>query len=123
MGKSDLSNHVLLSTLWVCGSEFYANSENEGDMMKGSNSLEVVRNMKNMALFTAVFSFLLTIGIVLSNTTEVLGYPTAVIFVFLSLYLSRYSMKQRSLWVANEKRLLKEVQSSASSMRNENATE
>lgn len=77
--------------------------------MDGSNSLEVVRNMKNMALFTAMGSFLFAIGVVLSNTAEVLGVPMAVIFVYAFLYLSGYSMKQRSLWIANEARLLEEL--------------
>lgn len=83
--------------------------------MGGSNSLEVVRNMKNLCLFTSVGSLLLAIGVVLSNTVEVIGYPLAVFFVCISLYLSGYSMKQRSLWKENETRLLEEVQSSEGS--------
>ena len=77
--------------------------------MKGSNSLEVVRNMKNMALFTPIMSLLAAVGVVLSNMEDVLGYPTAFIFVCTFLYLSGYSMKQRGLWTENETRLLEGV--------------
>ena len=83
--------------------------------MGGSNSLEVVRNMKNLCSFTAICSLLLGIGVALSNTAEALGYPLAAFFICISLYLSGYSMKQRGLWEANETRLLEEYQSSASS--------
>lgn len=89
-----------------------------GKLMGGSESLEVVRNMKNLCLFTATASLLGAVSVVLSNTVAVLGYPLTIFFVCVFLYLSRYSMKQRKLWVENETRLLK-VQSSISTTKGE----
>ena len=80
--------------------------------MDGSNSLEVVRNMKNMCLFTATLSPLVAVGVIQSNIVEVLGLPVTLFFVVILLCFSGYSMKQYKLWAENETRLLEEVQSS-----------
>ena len=75
--------------------------------MVGSNSLEVVRNMKRLCLSTAILSQIAAVVVVLSGSIDVLGYPVTIFFICVFLYLSRYSMKQRKLWVKNEIRLIR----------------
>lgn len=82
-------------------------------MMKGSNSLEVVRNMKRMSLFTAVASLVFLVSLVITpGLLATIGPAVLFCFTVISSYLFLYAMKQHALWTANESRLLEEIPSS-----------
>ena len=76
--------------------------------MNGSDSLEVVRNMKRMSLFTALMSLVLTIGMgIAPDLLATIGTVAYLVFISISTYLFVYSMKQYALWTANETRLVR----------------
>ena len=78
--------------------------------MKGSNSLEVVRNMKNMSLFIAICSLVLLFALIITpGLLATIGSVAIFWLTVISTCLFIYSMKQYWLWAANETRLLAET--------------